>query len=376
MLSRMYNFSKRHRYKFVATSAVIGGVALLGKLAEAKLRSLREEETRRLLEATMRGHQLEATARTGSVALGSLLPQLADAVDRRLDAERAADDIANHPEEKVERWEVLKNTTVARCAARVYCSVALALLLRVQLSVLAGQMYLETVRKKKCKTVSKNVQEKYMELCQVFIAKGCEEVCEVILAKASELDSIALKDKVSIAEVEDAFQCLIRSLASSLRPGKCLLRPDLVDCSALGEGESETISALFDDTADLLDADDFAESFDRCVQHCFALLFDAVAAELANHHDKSGKNGFVSPAEVRLPFARVVPMLGAAAFKSSDSVNRCVIKSDIATKLSANVFEAYSCERDKIDGNDDNGESSFGFFQKFILNAASTTTFL
>ena len=52
---------------------------------------------------------------------------------------RAADDIANHPEEKVERWEVLKNTTVARCAARVYCSVALALLLRVQLSVLAGQ---------------------------------------------------------------------------------------------------------------------------------------------------------------------------------------------------------------------------------------------
>ena len=57
MLSRMYNFSKRHRYKFVATSAVIGGVALLGKLAEAKLRSLREEETRRLLEATMRGHQ-------------------------------------------------------------------------------------------------------------------------------------------------------------------------------------------------------------------------------------------------------------------------------------------------------------------------------
>ena len=53
---------------------------------------------------------------------------------------RAADDIAAHPpSEKVERWEVLKNTTVARCAARVYCGVALALLLRVQLSVLAGQ---------------------------------------------------------------------------------------------------------------------------------------------------------------------------------------------------------------------------------------------
>ena len=32
--------------------------------------------------------QLEATARTGSVALSSLLPQLTDAVDRRLDAER------------------------------------------------------------------------------------------------------------------------------------------------------------------------------------------------------------------------------------------------------------------------------------------------
>ena len=85
-------------------------------------------------------------------------------------------------------------------------------------------MYLETV-KKKCQTFSKNVQEKYMELCQVFIAKGCEEVCDVILAKVSQLDnSIALRDKVSIAEVEDVFQCLIKSLASSLRPRKCLSR--------------------------------------------------------------------------------------------------------------------------------------------------------
>ena len=57
MFSRMYSFARRHRYKLVATSAVVGGVALLGKLAEAKLRALREEETRRLLEATMRGHQ-------------------------------------------------------------------------------------------------------------------------------------------------------------------------------------------------------------------------------------------------------------------------------------------------------------------------------
>ena len=83
------------------------------------------------------------------------------------------------------------------------------------------------------------------------------------------------------------------------------LRPDLVDCSELDAEESETISLLFDDTADLLDADDFAEAFDHSVQHCFALFFDAVAAELAAHHDKSGgKNGFVSPAEIRLPFAR------------------------------------------------------------------------
>ena len=74
-------------------------------------------------------------------------------------------------------------------------------------------------------------------------------------------------------------------------------------------------------------------------------------------------------------------MLGAAAFKSSDSVIRCVIRSEVSARLSANVFEAYSCERDKIDaiGNDDDGggnDSSLGFFQKFILNAASATTFL
>ena len=69
-------------------------------------------------------------------------------------------------------------------------------------------------------------------------------------------------------------------------------------------------------------------------------------------------------------------MLGAAAFKSSDTMNKCIIGSEVAAKLSGNIFEAYSCDRDKIDGdgNGDAGESSFDFFQKFILSA--TTTFL
>ena len=71
-------------------------------------------------------------------------------------------------------------------------------------------------------------------------------------------------------------------------------------------------------------------------------------------------------------------MLGAAACKSSDSVNRCVIDSEASARLSASVFEAYSREGDKIegDGNDDGNDSSPGFFQKFILKAASATTLL
>ena len=82
-----------------------------------------------------------------------------------------------------------------------------------------------------------------------------------------------------------------------------------MDCSALREDEGEAISRLFDDTADLLDADDFALTLDLVVQRGLALLFDALAAELAAHHDKKKsenghKNGFVSPAEIRLPFAR------------------------------------------------------------------------
>lgn len=70
-------------------------------------------------------------------------------------------------------------------------------------------------------------------------------------------------------------------------------------------------------------------------------------------------------------------MLGAADFKSSDTMNRCIIGSEVVAKLSGNIFEAYSSNRDKIDGggcdgDDDAGESSFDFFHKFILSAATT----
>ena len=348
MLSRLYNFSRRHRNKFLVVGAVAGGVALLGRYAEARVRQWREEETRAMLEAARRGHHFENTQRTGSVTLQSLLGEVGKAADRCLDTEAAAEEIRSNPEDKVALWEELKVTAAARCVARILCSVHLTALLRLELNVLGGRLYHDTTTTSAASTLTTKVQEKYLELCQAFISQGAGDLCLHVLESARvALSSVGLKRKVSILELEELFQAIIKSVRREKETvvNEFLLRPDRLDCSSLSDAESEVLDGLFQDTRDILELSDFQSAVDKSVQHSLSLLFDALAEELhASASSKTaavGKNSFSGPTEICLPFARVIPILNSASDSCSEAVSRELLRSEVIAVLSSNVYEAF-----------------------------------
>jgi peroxin-3 len=366
MFSRLHSFTRRHRNKFIVASAVAGGVALLGKYAESKVRQWQEEQTRSLLEATRKRHHFESTQRTGSLTLQALLPELRAAVDARLDTHKVAESIAKNPDDKVALWEQLRATAIARCLAHIHCGLYLTLLLRIQLNILGGNLYLETTgRAERRPPLTSRVQEKFLELCQAFIKEGLTEVCDRLLDHAKYCSQkFGLKQKVSIVELEDLFQSVIRTASKSEESAakKYLLRPDRLDCLNLNEAENNLLSELLCETADLLEQPDFTSAFDGCLQECLSLVFDSIAEELAAHHRKSGKNGFVGPAEIRLPFAKVIPILNSATDTSCGGgvVVRALLTSEVVGSLSANVYEAFCVQPNKMCNGGNNAAANGG----------------
>ena len=92
-------------------------------------------------------------------------------------------------------------------------------MLRVQLSVLGGHLFQETLNNThqnaedgaSCSNnnhgISSNVQEKYLALCQRFIRESVPTMCckihEIVLNSTQDL---SLRDKFSIAELETSFR--------------------------------------------------------------------------------------------------------------------------------------------------------------------------
>lgn len=98
MLSRIYEFGRRHRRKVFVASALAGGLVLAGKIAEYKFKSWRDEETRGYLERVRKQHHFESTERTGNLTMVSLFPGLVNKIEQCLDSESVLKEIKDTPQ--------------------------------------------------------------------------------------------------------------------------------------------------------------------------------------------------------------------------------------------------------------------------------------
>ena len=109
----------------------------------------------------------------------------------------------------------------------MYGGVLLTLLLRVQLSILGGHLFQETLNNTQQgnegpsssnnnKGISSNVQEKYLALCQRFVQNTipllCTKIHELVLNSAQDL---SLKNKFSIAQLEASFRQYFEEVENS-----------------------------------------------------------------------------------------------------------------------------------------------------------------
>ncbi|MEQ2289681.1 peroxin [Ameca splendens] len=285
MFSSFWNFIKRHKKKFLFTGAVVGGVYFLGKYAQKKIKEIQEKEATEYIAQARRQFHFESNQRTCNMTVLSMLPPLREAIVTQLNSESLTALLKSKPANKLEIWEDLKIISFTRTIVAVYSTCLLVVLLRVQLNIIGGYLYLDNSVGKSVTTplTPPDVQQQYLSSIQHLLGDGLTElITRVKTAVQSSLGGMSLKQSLSLLELEQQLSWIRAEVeVDSGRPLSSYMLTDdenaLAD-QACGLTENDVVTIrLLNETRDMLDSPEFSRVLSTCLNRAFSRLLDNLA---------------------------------------------------------------------------------------------------
>ncbi|OWF49669.1 peroxisomal biogenesis factor 3-like [Mizuhopecten yessoensis] len=358
MFTSMWNFIKRHKKKFVFSGFLVGGGVYLYKYAQRRFKDIQEKEAAECLKHARQQHHFDSNQRTCNMTVISMLPTLREALIKKFDTDAVKESLKNSPENKLELWEKLKVMSLTRIICVLYGCSILCLVLRVQLNIVGGYMFLDSMFNRNGMTqnmavVPKELQERYLSLIRHFMDYGLFQLCDVIHeAVEKEIKSVSLKERLSFHNLK-AISDQIRERIESSPEISDLQSPTLMLCTYMLPSESHTsmetenaqekmYQQLVQETRDVLESPDFHAVLHTCLNRGFAKLLDS----MADHYREAATDQQQNLHEVGIPMAKLVPVMSGLMFKlCSDTPNPLIqelLLLDQTKTLAANIYEAFS----------------------------------
>ncbi|XP_018598067.1 peroxisomal biogenesis factor 3 isoform X1 [Scleropages formosus] len=322
MLTSTWGFLKRHKRKFIFAGAFVGGVYLLGKLAQRKIREIQEREAAEYIAQARRQFHFESNQRTCNMTVLSMLPTLREAIVHHLNSESLTTLLRSKPTNKLEIWEDLKIISFTRSTVAVYSTCMLVVLLRIQLNIIGGYLYLDN-------SISKNgtnpqappeVQQQYLSSIQHLLGDGLVELMTVVKQAVQDvLGGVSLKQSLSLRDLEQYFHQIRTHVEEGYRgltpkPLSWYMMPDeettlAAQACGLTEKDVATIK-LLNETRDMLESPDFKTVLSTCLQRGFSRFLDNIAEFFRPSQVDSAHTGAPdSLSHVRLPLAKIIPIV-------------------------------------------------------------------
>ncbi|TRY98138.1 hypothetical protein DNTS_028491 [Danionella cerebrum] len=348
MFSSTWNFIKRHKRKFIFTGVFVGGVYLLGKYAQRKLQEMQEREAAEYIAQARRQFHFESNQRTCNMTVLSMLPTLREAIIHHLNSESLTTLLKTKPVNKLEIWEDLKIISFTRSIVAVYSTCMLVVLLRVQLNIIGGYLYLDN-------SVTKNGT--YLSSIQHLLGEGLIELIMVVKKAVQEvLGPLCLKQSLSLQELEQQLS-LIRELveeesaSSKHKTLSCYMMPDEENTLAsqacgLTENDVTTIK-LLNETRDMLESPDFNTVLHTCLNRGFVRFLDNIAEFFRPPQgDTSPSSTPDQLSHVSLPLAKIIPIINGQIHSICSEIPSHFVQDllliDQVKEFAANVYESFS----------------------------------
>uniref|UniRef100_A0AAA9U068 Peroxisomal biogenesis factor 3 n=1 Tax=Bos taurus TaxID=9913 RepID=A0AAA9U068_BOVIN len=329
MLRSTWNFLKRHKKKCIFLGTVLGGVYILGKYGQKKIREIQEREAAEYIAQARRQYHFESNQRTCNMTVLSMLPTLREALMQQLNSESLTALLKTRPSNKLEIWEDLKIISFTRSIVAVYSTCMLVVLLRVQLNIIGGYIYLDNAAVGKNGTTvlaPPDVQQQYLSSIQHLLGDGLTELITVIKQAVQKiLGSVSLKHSLSLLDLEQKLK-EIRDLVEQHKSSSWInndgsksllchyMMPDeetplAVQACGLSPRDVTTIK-LLNETRDMLESPDFSTVLNTCLSRGFSRLLDNMAEFFRpTEQDLQHGNSINSLSSVSLPLAKIIPII-------------------------------------------------------------------
>ncbi|KPP64012.1 hypothetical protein Z043_117684 [Scleropages formosus] len=307
------------------------GVYLLGKLAQRKIREIQEREAAEYIAQARRQFHFESNQRTCNMTVLSMLPTLREAIVHHLNSESLTTLLRSKPTNKLEIWEDLKIISFTRSTVAVYSTCMLVVLLRIQLNIIGGYLYLDN-------SISKNgtnpqappeVQQQYLSSIQHLLGDG-------------ELPILSHNIRT---HVEEGYRGL------TPKPLSWYMMPDeettlAAQACGLTEKDVATIK-LLNETRDMLESPDFKTVLSTCLQRGFSRFLDNMAEFFRPSQVDSAHTGAPdSLSHVRLPLAKIIPIVNGQIHSICSEIPSHFVQDllmiEQVKEFAANVYEAFS----------------------------------
>lgn len=375
MFSRIRAFAYRHRRKFVVGGVLIGGAVFLSRYVQRAVREWQERETREMLERTRKQQHYESIERTCNQTALTLAPNLRDTVNKLLKTEELIAQLKNSTANKIGVWEKLKILSFTKISALVYSSSLLMVTLRIQLNLIGGYMFRDTIDEGAEAHVSSSLQEKYLCLCQFFVENGARRLCSLVEEKTKlVIQDRSLKEKLTLHDIEQIFFAIQSSISNDNRD-PCKRLTDYIVPEDFFHDLPVSQRALLDtmilETKDLLESDEIVSLTNHCVNRGFSFVMDQIAeyfgakeTRVNNQSDfvpvpgtssmpdmvlpMKDQNNFTNVTKVSIPMAKVIPIINGLVQSNSNRIDlpltwmQHLILMDVIKLMGANVYEAFS----------------------------------
>jgi len=377
-MASVVNWAKRNKGKLVAGTAIAGGLYFVGRIAERRLIQVQERESLKVIEKAKKQNHFLATENTCAHTLSALFPTLRKSIEDKLDTDSLTKLLRENPSQsdKIALWNDLKVIAISRCLVVVLGGTYLTILIQTQLNILAGYLFGQEISgindnkpeegKEKIPNI---VQEKFLNNCTYFVSDGVNKLCKVVSEVVKACTSkINLNQKLSLVDIEAVLNDVFTSYKTLVSDHNIFTNPgffffpdsDTFESDIL-PSDKTVLKQMFVELLDVIDSEDCVSMSQLvCKQGLshtvdkIAEYYSAIGMSANNNDDKSqteeSKNqlhdsGFVSPANISLPLAKLIPILSAQAHINDDEDDEWLshLQDNPSVKLlGANVYETFS----------------------------------
>ncbi|CAN8013871.1 unnamed protein product [Ixodes persulcatus] len=354
MFSKLYNFVRQHKKKIFFSVGLTGGAYLLNRYVQRKLHEWESRTTQNYLDQIKHQHHFESILQTSDSTVLSLLPKIREPLLTILETDSLLEKLKTRPPNRLELWEEMKARILTFAVCSVYAESLLAALLRVQLGVVGGYVYVNSQRSQQTSggvlpaLTSQEIHQRYLSLIQHFFEGGIEELVHVVKAAVvAAFGHVSLKERVSVNDFVVAFDYIKGYVSRGSKPLPGFMRFLLPPLNVESDSQEVTVlNTMILETRDILETDDFSKVLATCIDIGFGNLRGEVEESF---HIMQMAEGSGDQVATSFALAKLLPVLknGLVAGRA-DSFLKQILQVELLRSMLANVYEAF-CQTEDVD---------------------------